>query len=399
MSGAMLYEKETAFYVHLPFCRCRCDYCDFYSERGRHPGNAYFEALTAQADSLCRAYSLSSFYTLYLGGGTPSMASPSSLKILFGWVKAFEGGALPGEITMECNPEDVCLSSLEDWKSLGISRLSMGVQSFQDEFLKRAGRKSSRKEIFQALDSIKQASARGVNFNLNLDIIQGLPGMSLEDQLNDLQQALSFNPGHISWYTLTLAEGTVLYEQWKQRITGREGDAEEVWLAGCALLEEAGYRRYEVSNFALPGRESRHNKAYWEMRPYLGCGPSAVSMLPRLNGEICRFRTSGNTAAFEKGVFHYCEEEVLSREEFLKDFLLMGLRLAQGIELKRFEKLFEVSLPNLFPKTLEYWCSRGILLLDEARLKAGRGGLDLLNPILVSFFEELDAYCISGGKI
>ena len=319
------------------------------------------------------------------------MADTDMLAELFDDISVRNGGTLPAEVTLECNPVNVSREKLNTWKDMGITRLSLGVQSFRDKFLERAGRRSSRKVILSALDLIKMNGA----FDLNIDLIQGLPGMATNDQIRDLKEALSFNPDHISWYGLILEEGTVLSDNWDERCTGAEDDGDAAWDSGRQLLEQNGYRHYEISNFCLPGKESRHNSMYWEMRPYLGCGPSAVSMMPGSGGLPLRFRTKEDIETFSSGHFVYRENEELLPADFLKDFLLMGLRLADGIDLKRFVRIFGRKAEDLFPRSLTLRCESGHLVLDEAVLRASSAGMDLLNTILVEIFCELDEMDLS----
>ncbi len=384
---------KTALYLHFPFCRVKCDYCDFYSLCDLSLQEDYFRSLEKQIRDLKESYRIDGFETLYFGGGTPGLADPDLLKSLFDKIALMNDGQLPEEVTLECNPVNISRESLRAWKGMGINRLSLGVQSFRDEFLRNAGRRSSRAAILAALERLQEDGS----FNLNLDLIQGLPGMNGKDQLKDLEEALSFEPDHISWYGLILEAGTVLADQWESRRSGVEDDEEEaVWHKGCRLLADNGFRRYEISNFSRPGRESRHNSLYWKMRPYLGCGPAAVSMLPGEKRQPVRFRTKEDLRAFASGSCLYTEKESLSAADFLKDFLLMGLRLAEGIDLQRFEKIFTINAEDLFPRTLDKFCGTGLLNLDGSVLRAGSEGMDLLNTILLSLFSELDEKDLTG---
>ena len=383
---------SAALYLHFPFCRVKCDYCDFYSVCDLSRQKDYFSVLTRQISELKAAYGIDSFETLYFGGGTPGLADTDLMASLFDHIRRLNGNTLPEELTLECNPVNVSRQSLRDWRGMGITRLSLGVQSFQDEFLKRSGRRSSRKAILSALGAI---CGEGT-FRLNLDLIQGLPGMEKQHQLADLKEALSYRPDHISWYGLILEEGTVLAQEWEARSTGAEDDGESAWEEGCLLLADKGFIRYEISNFCQPGCESLHNSMYWHMKPYLGCGPAAVSMLPAPDGVPVRFRTEADLGSYADGRIRYTEEEILSAGDFLKDFLLMGLRLAEGIDLKRFECIFGRTVSDLFPRSLDRWCSAGLLVKDRHVLRPTAAGMDLLNTVLVSFFEEMDERELPG---
>ncbi len=272
-----------ALYVHIPFCLSKCDYCDFFSITDYTRQTDTIQNIVRQIQEDRLLYGISHFSSVYIGGGTPGSVSPELISFLLNSIASINGGNLPSEVTMECNPGNVSVTSLEIWQNCGINRISLGIQTFRDESLKKAGRQSSSRQIYKALDLIKSHPG----FNLSLDLIQGLPGMGREEQLADIEKAASFKPDHISWYSLTLEKGTVLAECWKERqnLDIAPEVEEQIWKEGCLALEKKGYHRYEISNFAKPGRESIHNSSYWHMSPYLGVGPGAVFYGPEPGGE------------------------------------------------------------------------------------------------------------------
>jgi len=379
---------DAALYIHIPFCSRKCDYCDFFSVTDYSLSGEVIRRIAGQAAQETERYGIRRFETVYLGGGTPGSLETGQIRRLLEEIRRIGGGELPHEVTLECNPENITEGKLADWSAAGVSRISLGIQTFQDRFLKLAGRNSSRDRIVRALDILGDRQ----DLALSLDLIQGLPGMGREDQLRDLAEAAARKPEHVSWYTLTLEEGTVLHDQWEKRrgavLTGEE--AERVWQEGCRLLEREGYGRYEVSNFARPGERCGHNMAYWEMRPFLGCGPGAVSMLPEPEGGVSRFRRAPDAAVFARGEFGSCDREKIGPRDFLKDFLLMGLRVTDGIDLGRFARIFGVPAEDVFPGTLDSFGKSGHLTLRGGRLAASGAGLDILNTILIALFEEVD---------
>jgi len=378
--------SRAALYIHIPFCVKKCDYCDFYSSCDLSIQKQLLEKIPRQMSELCEKYGVSTFTTVYLGGGTPGLIKSELMSGLLEYIKQANGGTLPDEVTMECNPGNVSPQKLQEWNQAGINRLSLGVQSFQDEFLRNAGRNSSREKILRALEMIRNFSA----FNLNIDLIQGLPGMTREDQIRDLEEALTWEPDHISWYSLILEEGSVLESEWEERNGGVQPDNDRIWEEGCALLEQAGYNRYEISNFCRTGKESRHNTSYWKLRPYLGCGPSAVSMLKNETGAVERFRTVPESLDYSRGIFRYDERENLSPQDLLKDFILMGLRLKKGIQLSDFISISGYPVENLFPESLAKWIEAGCLILNDRFIAPTGRGMNVLNSILVDLFSELD---------
>jgi putative oxygen-independent coproporphyrinogen III oxidase len=379
---------QAALYIHIPYCVKKCDYCDFYSSCDLSSSESLLSQIPKQVAALSNTYSVSGFSSVYLGGGTPALVNAEHLKTLLDEIRSLNNGFLPDEVTIECNPRNVNKENLNIWAAAGINRISLGVQSFQDQFLVKAGRQSSRIAILHALELLKKYTN---SFNLNIDLIQGLPGMTKVDQLKDLDEALQWHPDHISWYSLIMEEGTVLSENWESRNLNIKVDNDDVWLSGCRFLEQMGYIRYEISNFCLSGKESIHNSSYWKMQPYLGCGPAAVSMLRDTDGTIKRFKTKADAESYSRGQIVYDEVEVLKASDFLKDYLLMGLRITQGIDLQRFTDVFGIEIHDILPKSLKRWIEQGCLTINEASLKCTDQGLDLQNSILISFFEEIDA--------
>ena len=382
-----LQNCKAALYIHIPFCVQKCDYCDFYSVSGLKLAEPVLNNIPLQIESLMEDHGVVSFSSVYIGGGTPGVVPPNKMAELLVKIKKLNSGRLPSEVTMECNPRNISRKNLDIWVSAGITRLSLGVQSFQDEFLKAAGRRSSRKAILNALNVLE--SYRDC-LNISLDLIQGLPAMSLSDQIADLKEVIEWKPDHLSWYSLILEEGTPLYANWDERNAGKDADDEDVWLEGCRLLEDAGYRRYEISNFCLPGRESVHNTAYWKLHPYIGCGPAAVSMLPGENGTISRFRTKPDVLSYSRGGWSYDDVDVLTPVDFLKDYLLMGLRISEGISRREFEAVFSCQPEEMVPSSFEKWKQVGCFDCTDSSFCCSEKGMDLLNSILIDFFDEID---------
>lgn len=271
-----MIQEPAGLYVHVPFCRTKCRYCDFYSETDLDAVSPWFSAALAEADlyrEICGA-----FDTLYLGGGTPSLL-PARLveSLLRGLRGCFSFG--PGtEITLEANPDDVTAEKLRAWRAAGVNRLSLGVQSFDDKELRFLGRRHGARRAMEALDLARKAGFS----NVGIDLIWGLPGQSLSQWMTTLEEALAFSPEHLSCYELTVEEGTRLHEAVTTGavVLPAEADLAERFLATSERLTVFGYDHYEVSNFARTRRHrSRHNQKYWRHVPYLGLGPSAHSFM------------------------------------------------------------------------------------------------------------------------
>lgn len=261
-------------YLHIPFCRSKCAYCDFFSSPRTGELDPYARSLVDELRLRKGELGMEPVKTVYLGGGTPSMLPPATLASLVEGVRREVSLDSVEEFTIEANPEDVTPAFLEVARSLGINRVSIGVQSFFDDELRAVNRKHSSGESLRALETL---AASG--FNFNADLIYGLPGQSLQRWEENLRMMIGFRPPHLSAYLLSYEPGTLLYAR---LMNGKvkeasEREAAEMYDALCAMTSAHGYRHYEISNLSLPGMESRHNSSYWDYTPYLGLGCAAHS--------------------------------------------------------------------------------------------------------------------------
>jgi oxygen-independent coproporphyrinogen III oxidase len=323
---AALRDPAPGLYVHVPFCAGKCAYCDFYSlpERTRIP--AWIEAVQAEAHLFRGKFPR--FDTLYLGGGTPSLLGLRELeRLLQGLFRELAFSPSP-EITLEANPDDLSPGRLTAYLDVGIRRISLGIQALEDTTLRFLGRRHTAYRAEQALADSLNAGFSSVS----VDLIYGIPGQTSRAWEKTLQRVLCFRPHHISCYQLTLSPKTPLGKQHRAgRIHLPEEDTlADLFLATSEILRDRGYLHYEVSNFALPGHTSRHNRKYWRRAPYLGLGPAAHSFLapvrwwnPSSLDTYIRQISSGRSPA--EG------SEVLSREQALLETLCLGFRTAEGV--------------------------------------------------------------------
>ncbi len=313
-------------YLHIPFCRAKCGYCDFASAPGTpEETDAFLKALEKEASSY--AGLAGKFNTLYVGGGTPSLLSAEQLEKLFSVISGLTG-PLRGleESTFEVNPESLDAEKAGLLKKAGISRISLGLQACQDDLLKRLGRVAMSGDFLKAFGLLRAAGFD----NMNADLMCGLPGQTLKDFAASIDWLLKLRPEHVSFYALEVHGGTPF------SAAGVEEEPEaaaDMYEAGAAALKLAGFRRYEISNFSQPGRESVHNLNYWEQGEYLGLGPSAASYL----GGERRANTAG-TAAYVKTALAGDEiplqyRETLSGRKKNAEKIMLGLRKTAGIEL------------------------------------------------------------------
>jgi len=375
-------------YVHVPFCASKCRYCGFCSWQPR-PGEMelYGRALLQEIEHWRRRLGRRKMETLFIGGGTPSLLPAPALGALFKALDRAFGIPRDIEITMEANPESAAASGyLKEVRSLGVNRLSLGVQSLSDEMLKALGRAHSSK---QALKAVNAARSAGFT-NLSLDFIWGLPGQRLSQWLGDLKQAVQLRPEHLSCYGLTLEPGAPLTESVERGEVAlpEETEQSKMFVYGAEFLEGHGYMQYEISNFGQMGYLSVHNQGYWAGKDYLGLGPSAVSTIhgrrwanPEDLEEYARRALAGNLDA---------EAEVIDREIRARERLMLSLRTSKGLGLRDFKALSGVDLVKENPRLIQARIQKDLVRIRDGRLRLTRTGMVVSNTILERLFEALE---------
>ena len=343
-------------YVHIPFCASRCAYCDFFSTlRLGDAGVAYVGALIAEARKRRDELDGEMIKTCYLGGGTPSQLPLELLARLVEGLRAVLDLSGLEEFTIEANPDDVTPRWCEALSALGINRVSMGVQSFQDSVLRFIGRRHTAAQAIEAVAHLRKA---GID-NISIDLIYGLPGQTVDSWRESVVQAISLKPQHISAYGLSYEPGTRL---WQQREKGEIIEApEEACLEMYHVLVEelqaAGYEQYEISNFALPGYQSRHNSSYWKETPYLGLGAAAHSY----DGKIRRANPA-DLKRYIEGVMAgktVSEQEEMTRWERYDERIMLGLRTAIGLDARRLREDFGDEAWNHFVREIQQHIDAG----------------------------------------
>lgn len=384
----IIIAMDLSLYIHIPFCRKKCLYCDFASFEGLPASHdAYVGAVVREmelrAGMLAGAATVS---TVYMGGGTPSLLEPGPVGALL--EAAGRCFILPGdaEITLEVNPGTVTFQSLAGYRSAGINRLSVGVQSLDDAMLAMLGRIHTADEARTAV-----SLARGAGFdNLGIDLIHSLPGQALDHWENTLRDAVSLGPEHLSVYGLSLEEGTPLWlrhEKGELTLPDEETSA-RMYETAMDLLPAVGYEQYEIANFSRAGRCSRHNLVYWDRGNYLGLGAAAHSFLnspgygrrwrnPHDIREYCRLISDGILPAQDM--------MELSRRDAMGETLFLGLRCMEGVDTEAFRALFGVSIADAFPGVVERHLANGLLTASDGRLRLSRRGLLLANRVFADF--------------
>lgn len=320
--------KKLGIYLHIPFCRSKCAYCDFYSLPHREGEmDRYLAALTAHLQETAPQARGRVVDTVYLGGGTPSIFGAERLKALLGSVKRLYRLDRDCEVTMEANPESLTEQLLETVLRTGVNRISLGVQSADDAQLRAIGRPHTFAQAAQAVQLARRAGVR----NLSLDLIYGLPGQDMASWQRTVEAVIALQPEHLSCYGLQLEEGTPLYEQREQLALADDDQQADMYLWMVDRLREAGYAQYEISNFARPGRASRHNLRYWRLQEYIGFGPGAHSDFGGRRYSFVR-SLEEYMKGMETGGPIVDENQEIPPEERRSEYLMLGLRTVEGID-------------------------------------------------------------------
>ena len=371
-------------YIHIPFCRQKCFYCDFPSYAGKEKlMESYTEALCQQIkmQGLSFRQKWGKPATVYMGGGTPTALPPRCMAQVLQAVKDYMGQEF-AEFTVECNPGTVGAAYLQMLRKGGVNRLSFGVQSFQDELLRRIGRIHSGAEAVQAMKLSRQAGFD----NISVDLMYGLPGQSLADLQESVGRAAELAVEHISIYGLQVEEGTAFarMEKMGKLNLPSEEQAEAMYDYMTTALPEMGYRRYEVSNFAKEGFESRHNRSYWQAVPYLGLGAAAHSYL-----EGKRYAAVADIAAYISGVKAGREvwqlEEEPTRAHDMEEFAFLALRTVEGLSRQAFADKFHVELTEVYGQVMKKLAAQGLLTVDHAGCRLTAKGFKYGNMAFAEF--------------
>jgi oxygen-independent coproporphyrinogen-3 oxidase len=369
--------KTPGLYIHIPFCLSKCPYCDFYSVSSISMLPAFLEVLFKEME-LYRGM-IGPCDTVYIGGGTPSILNPRQLEAILKRVREnFQ--LLPNpEITLETNPADLDQASLASIRALGINRLTIGCQSFDQAILAFLGRRHSAN---QAVNAIEAARSAGFT-NIGLDLIYGIPGQGIDAWMDTLRRALSFAPEHLSCYQLTVEPGTLLGISYRQGAFSLPDEIlqHEFFIKTAAMLEDAGYVHYEVSNFARDMTlASRHNQKYWDHTPYLGLGPGAHSF--SANRRWWNYRSVDRyITALTSGRLPVEASEGLTREQLQLEALYLGLRTKKGIHLQDYAARYRYDLLTQKGDRLTTLQDEGLIAIEDGYLYPTRAGLAVADSL------------------
>ena len=379
-------KKPLGIYIHVPFCRSKCQYCDFYSLTDKDDGlmEDYMDAI---CDHIKETGKRSPGYlvdTVYFGGGTPSFFGADGMAAILSAVRRNFDVASNAEITFEANPDSVSPRLLKRLRSEGFNRVSLGIQCDDDRILKIIGRPHNFEQAEQAIQHIRNAGFR----NLSVDLMYGLPNQTLEGWQKTLEKILALRPEHISCYGLKLEEGTPLYACRDSSNLPDDDLQADMYLSAVEMLRNRGYRQYEISNFARRGYESKHNMKYWTGGEYLGFGPDASSDFAGKRFKIVRSLKKYIEGIQDKGVVVEELEEIADRER-AGEYLMLRLRTVQGIDREEYEKRFLLPFRPL-EMYLEQCRQRGHALGAEGRWRLTPEGFLLSNSILTELMTIQD---------
>jgi len=373
-------------YVHIPFCKQSCYYCDFHFSTNQSLKADIIHAIALEVAMQENYLQGEEIETIYFGGGTPSLLTKEELEVIFNSIyKHYSIRALP-EITLEANPDDLTKEKIQILKEVGINRVSLGIQSFDDTILKYLNRAHTSKDALQCALQLREA---GIN-NLSIDLIHSIPGQDERMLMKNLEQVIELAPQHISVYALTIEEKTV-FGKWASR--GKIKAVEESQSASqfeqvMDTLVDSGYQHYEISNFSIPGFASRHNSNYWNQKKYLGVGPSAHSF----DGETRQFNVSNNHLylnSMREGKISF-EKEILSRENKINEYIFTSLRTDRGCNLSYLINTHHYDLKKINADYIQLLLHEGYVMLRDDVLLLTRKGKLLADKIAADLFATLE---------
>ena len=376
-------------YIHIPFCKKKCRYCDFVSFPALEREDLYFVALVAEMRKYAPLMKGRAFDTVFIGGGTPTVLKPGRTAALLNEARKCFSIKPGAEITSEANPESASEEKLGELYEAGVNRLSLGLQSANDLELHAIGRIHSRQDFINAV-----SAARKVGFtNINADVMHGLPGQTEESCIDTLRLVTELEIPHISSYSLILEEGTPLYDDVRN---GRvmlpdPDDTADMEDAGFEFLAQRGYARYEISNFAKPGFECRHNLNYWDNGEYLGIGLNSHSAL-RLKGDWTRFNNTDDLNEYinelGEGKLPVRNTRKIERDEEMFETIMLGLRKIKGVSRREFEERFGCDPVEKYAPAVSELEMDGWLEATEDSMYLTKRGLDFQNEALIKFMEQ-----------
>ena len=380
--------KELELYLHIPFCERKCAYCDFLSAPADLPVRiSYIKKLQEEIAYYGPEFEEYQVSSIFLGGGTPTILEGYQLAAILETVKKYFRLVADAEITVECNPGTLTAGKAEKLVQAGFNRLSMGLQSAADRELQLLGRIHNFAQFLESYDLARKAGFE----NINVDLMSALPGQTLKSWQNTLQKVTALRPEHISAYSLIIEEGTPFYERFAEderireegghpRLLPEEAIERQMYELTQRFLHTKGYERYEISNYAKPGSECRHNCGYWTRKDYLGLGLGASSLVGHQ-----RFQNTSDLKEYLEQEYHHIHTETLDKKSEMEEFMFLGLRLMTGISRQQFEKTFQVTLDSVYGEVLRKLKSEQLIEEVAGYVRLTEYGIDVSNYVLSEF--------------
>ena len=373
--------KKMGLYIHIPFCVKKCNYCDFLSApSSKQVQIAYMDTLQKEIEEKAIAYKDWCVDTIFIGGGTPTSVPYETVVKMMDTVRAEFCLDKDCEITIECNPGTVTSEALKAYRAAGINRLSIGLQSADDELLKELGRIHTYEQFLETYTWAREAGFE----NVNVDVMSGLPGQSIEQYEDALKKLVELHVEHISAYSLIIEEGTPFFKQYEedQLDLPDEETERDMYYRTKTMLDEAGFSRYEISNYAKKGYECRHNVRYWRREDYLGLGLGASSCM-----ENVRFKNTDwlDEYVLESKYMDKCDVQELSSQECMEEFMFLGLRMTKGVSKTKFADTFGVTMNEVYERALSKLKEQKLIAEEDDFVFLTEYGLDVSNRVWVEF--------------
>ena len=375
-------------YLHIPFCIKKCDYCDFLSGPSTRAGQeAYIYALLREMETVSKNLKKRPVDTVFIGGGTPSVPECDVMEKLLQGLRDYFLFSADAEVTIEANPGTLTPEKLSIYRKYGINRISIGLQSPNNKELAMLGRIHN---YAQFLESFQMARAAGFS-NINVDLMFAIPGQCYEGWIENLRTVAALGPEHISAYSLIVEEGTPLFRMVERSggdILPTEDEDRQMYALTKKILADAGYHRYEISNYARPGFECRHNASYWERTDYIGFGVAAASLLKKSESypQSRRFTNTSDLEGYIKNpIDNHSEEELLTQDDEMEEFMFLGLRMMAGISTESFKEIFGLDFYEVYGEIAANQMKQGLIKREGDRIRLTDMGIDVSNTVMAEY--------------
>ncbi|AFS78837.1 oxygen-independent coproporphyrinogen-III oxidase 1 [Gottschalkia acidurici 9a] len=381
-------KRELGIYIHIPFCYSKCYYCDFNSHIDQYSYiEKYIEYLKKEIDLYENSIKEYKLKTIFFGGGTPSLIDQKYICEIIEYIYKKMNTQYLEEITIEANPKTLNEAKLSAYRDAGVNRISLGLQTLNDNLLKNIGRIHSVQDFYDTYNLIRKNGFK----NINVDIMFNLPNQSVTDVLDTLEKVVELDIEHISLYSLKVEEGTPFYNMYESgEITLPDEDIErEMYHRSIRFLEDRGYKQYEISNFSKKDYECKHNLIYWKLKPYIGLGLSAHSNIGSYRyGNVESFSDYFSLIDEKKLPIIKDEKEFIDIDMEIAEYIILGLRLTKGIDKQEFKLKYNKGIEEVFKENLDKFINQGLICQDDKVIRLTKRGLDLCNLVFMELLPD-----------